>query len=123
MVSCLLAAMAQRSAALVFGGDLQGVMLLGAILPQHGPGPSPQAEEKMNNAGSLLYESHQLMQTAADRFQEVKERIRAGSHPQAAAHNLGEGERFLQRGESLLQKGQTLQREAEALFQNASSSA
>merc|ERR1719336_733616 len=96
---------------------VQAAMLMGAMLPQQGPGPSREAEAKMSRAGSLLYKGYQLLQAGSSSVEEAKQHLQSRRHVEAVAQNLASGEEMLQRGTASVTEGQRLEKEAEASLQ------
>mmetsp|Transcript_122653 Transcript_122653/g.318957 ORF Transcript_122653/g.318957 Transcript_122653/m.318957 type:complete len:177 (+) Transcript_122653:883-1413(+) len=89
------------------------------MLPQHGPGPSGEAEAKMEKAGSLLYRAYSLMETASHTVEEAQEQVRTHTRAGTAAANLASGEALVKRGHEAFAQGDRLRQEAEAALQAA----
>lgn len=97
---------------------VQAALLLSAILPQHGRGPSKEVAAKMEEAGSILYKGYVLLQSAASNLEEARQQLASKARMEAAAANLATGEELLQRGAAARRQGQGLQNEAEASLQS-----
>merc|ERR1719410_209196 len=86
---------------------VQAAMLLGAMLPEHGAGPSPEAEKEMAQAGAQLYRGYELLQSASGNVVEVRQQLRTHRHM----------EEMWKSGAAAIQEGQRLRHQAEASLQ------
>mmetsp|Transcript_42818 Transcript_42818/g.136067 ORF Transcript_42818/g.136067 Transcript_42818/m.136067 type:complete len:210 (+) Transcript_42818:89-718(+) len=123
-VIAVLAVAASPAAAAVAAADadlqagVQSAMLLEAVLPKHGPRPSKELEDEMQQAGTLVYKAYGLLQTAAQGMEEAQERLKTKLNTQVVGAEFASGEALLQQGSGMLRKGQRLQRDAESRLQS-----
>merc|ERR1719379_1899688 len=94
---------------------LQGTMLLAAALPKDDVKPSDEAEGQMSKAGSQLYNSYKLLQSASQSFDAASERLNERSSAnnqksdtESAAGNIATGEKMLKQAEKDMREGNQL---------------
>ena len=97
---------------------VQGAELMAMGLPQHGPTPNPQAEGKMQQAGSLIYGAYEFLQRASTGQEMAEEQLSARNHVDAVASNLASAKEMLELGSAKLKDGKKLEQEAESMLQN-----
>jgi len=98
---------------------VQGAMLLSAALPHHdGPKPSKATEEQMNRAGSLVYNSYQLLATAQQHVDAAREQLSTGDHVGDVGGDIATGESLVQLAKSKLNSGDSMASKARGDFLN-----
>ncbi|CAK0905511.1 unnamed protein product [Prorocentrum cordatum] len=96
---------------------VQGALLLSAALPQHdGPRPSRQTEEQMSRAGSLVYNSYQLLASAQQHVEFAREQLQAGDHAVDVAPDIASGDSLVQLARARLTEGDSLSQKARGDF-------
>merc|ERR1719281_1922002 len=59
------------------------------MLPQHGPKPTKEVDQKMRNAGNIFHSAWELLQTAQTSLTAVKEQLYAKMHLNTVAQDIG----------------------------------
>merc|ERR1719428_2112503 len=77
---------------------VQTAQLMGAMLPQHGPGPTKEVDQKMRNAGNIFHSGWELLQTAQQSLNGVKEQLYAKMHLSSVAQDIATAEECLLKG-------------------------
>eukprot|EP00746_Dinoflagellata_sp_MGD_P163836 gnl/MRDRNA2_/MRDRNA2_92092_c0_seq1.p1 gnl/MRDRNA2_/MRDRNA2_92092_c0~~gnl/MRDRNA2_/MRDRNA2_92092_c0_seq1.p1 ORF type:complete len:217 (+),score=61.34 gnl/MRDRNA2_/MRDRNA2_92092_c0_seq1:79-729(+) len=100
-------------------GEVQAAMVMSSMLPQHGPGPTKEVAQKMRDAGDIFHSGWELLQTAQQSLNGVKEQLYAKMHLQSVAQDLATAEECLLKGGKKLLTARKMQSEAQDALQSS----
>merc|ERR1719313_979856 len=92
---------------------------MSAMLPQHGPGPTKEVDQKMRDAGNIFHSGWELLQTAQESLNGVKEQLYSKMHLETVAQDIATAEECLLKSGKKLITARKMQSEAQDALQNS----
>merc|ERR1719375_52401 len=110
---------AQQAAMNQISSAIQGAVLLAQAMPHDdGPKPTKAMQDKMDQAGPLVYSAYNVLQNAEQNAEAAVEQMKTGIQTAGSASGIATAEALLQRGQAKLKQGAELAQSANADFMN-----
>merc|ERR1719375_1919297 len=110
---------AQQAAMNQISSAIQGAVLLAQAMPHDdGPKPTKAMQDKMDQAGPLIYSSYNVLQNAEQNAEAAVEQMKTGIQTASSASGISTAEALIQQGKEKLTKGSKLSQEANSDFMN-----
>lgn len=98
---------------------VQGALLLSAALPHHdGPKPTKAIEEQMSRAGSLVYNSYQLLASAQEHVDAATQQLATGNKVGDITADIATGDSLVQLAKEKLTTGDSMSQKARGDYLN-----
>merc|ERR1719159_2170458 len=94
-------------------------MAMSAMIPQHGPGPTAEVAQKMRDAGNIFHSGWELLQTAQQSLNGVKEQLYSKMRLDTVAQDIATAEECLLKGGKKLTTARKMQSEAQDALQSS----